>query len=209
MWKRGAPVVRPGRFDAGGICVPLRGEQACGDQWTFQERAKGCRLTMADGLGHGRLAADAAEAAIGTAMTYPDEAAPDLLQRIHDALRPTRGAAVAVAEIDPGARVVRFAGIGNISGVVIPESGPVRRMVSLPGTAGHEARKIVEFSYPWDSRCLVVLHSDGLQTHWSLDAYPGLFERHPSLIAGVLYRDFCRGRDDVSVVVAREGRPRP
>jgi hypothetical protein len=37
-----------------------------------------------------------------------------------------------------------------------------------------------------------------------LDRYPGLFAKHPSLIAGVLYRDFNRGRDDVTVLVARE-----
>jgi hypothetical protein len=48
-----------------------------------------------------------------------------------------------------------------------------------------------------------VLHSDGITTHWRLDAYPGLEQRHPSLIAGVLYRDFTRGRDDTTVVVAK------
>jgi hypothetical protein len=31
-----------------------------------------------------------------------------------------------------------------------------------------------------------------------------LLERHPSLIAGVLYRDYARGRDDVTVVLVRE-----
>jgi hypothetical protein len=46
-----------------------------------------------------------------------------------------------------------------------------------------------------------VLHSDGLQTRWRLDAYTGLARRQPSLIAGVLYRDFTRGRDDVTVLV--------
>lgn len=34
--------------------------------------------------------------------------------------------------------------------------------------------------------------------------YPGLLARAPSLIAGVLYRDFCRGRDDTTVLVARQ-----
>jgi hypothetical protein len=48
------------------------------------------------------------------------------------------------------------------------------------------------------------MHSDGLATHWNLDQYPGLSGRHPSLIAGVLYRDFTRGRDDVTVVVAKK-----
>jgi hypothetical protein len=48
------------------------------------------------------------------------------------------------------------------------------------------------------------MHSDGLATQWNLDQYPGLADRHPSLIAGVLYRDFARGRDDVTVVVAKK-----
>ena len=34
----------------------------------------------------------------------------------------------------------------------------------------------------------MVMHSDGLATHWSLDKYPGLLSRHPSVIAGVLYQ---------------------
>ena len=47
------------------------------------------------------------------------------------------------------------------------------------------------------------MHSDGLMTRWNLQAYPGLLQRHPSLIAGVLYRDFVRGRDDVTVLTAK------
>jgi hypothetical protein len=47
------------------------------------------------------------------------------------------------------------------------------------------------------------MHSDGLLTNWSLDAYPGLLTRHPALIAGVMYRDFRRGRDDVTVLAVR------
>ena len=32
---------------------------------------------------------------------------------------------------------------------------------------------------------------------------PGLASRAPTLIAGILYRDHTRGRDDTTVVVAR------
>ena len=50
---------------------------------------------------------------------------------------------------------------------------------------------------------LTVLHSDGLKSRWSLDGYPGLLQRDPTVIAGVLLRDFERGRDDATAVVAR------
>jgi hypothetical protein len=48
------------------------------------------------------------------------------------------------------------------------------------------------------------VHTDGLGTHWDLTPYPGLRTRHPSVVAGILYRDFSRRRDDVTVVVAKE-----
>ena len=85
----------------------------------------------------------------------------------------------------------------------------MRHLVSHAGTAGHEARKISEFTFPWSSRSLLLMHSDGLQSRWSFDSYPGLLGRHPSVIAGVLYRDYARGRDDVTVVIAREATPVP
>ena len=76
-------------------------------------------------------------------------------------------------------------------------------VVSQPGTAGHLARGIREYTYRWPSGALLVLHSDGVSTHHDLTRYPGLGQRHPALIAGVLLRDAGRGRDDATVVVAR------
>jgi anti-sigma regulatory factor (Ser/Thr protein kinase) len=210
IWNRNGASpkpVSPARFRVGGVCVPLPGETESGDAWLFQEDVRGGRITVADGLGHGVDAAAASQAALRTAREQAQASAQDLLERIHGALRPTRGAAVAVAELDRAAKVVRYAGVGNIAAAVVPASGPVRRLVSYAGTAGHQAHKIQEFTYPWDSNSLLVMHSDGLISHWSFDAYPGLTLRHPSVIAGVLYRDYVRGKDDVTVVVAQEARP--
>ena len=121
---------------------------------------------------------------------------------MHRALMPTRGAAVAVARIDAGARTVRYVGVGNISGVLVSDGG-TRHMVSHNGTAGHVAPRIREFTYEFSGDPLVILHSDGLTPRWDLGAYPGLATQHPSLIAGVLLRDYRRGRDDASVVAMR------
>jgi hypothetical protein len=49
----------------------------------------------------------------------------------------------------------------------------------------------------------VILCSDGLSTSWTLDRYPKLDAAHPTLIAGVLYRDFGRRRDDATVLVGK------
>jgi len=167
-------------------------------------------ILLADGLGHGILAAEAAVEAVKTFQNNTSLAPAQVVAAIHAALRSTRGAAVAVAEVDAAQQVVRFAGVGNIAGLILSADG-CRHLVSHNGTAGHEVRKIQEFTYPWPARGggrqpLLILHSDGLTSRWDLDRYPGLAQRHPSLIAGVLYRDFYRGRDDVTVVVATEKR---
>jgi hypothetical protein len=75
---------------------------------------------------------------------------------------------------------------------------------------GHEVRKIQEFTYPWRDGSTMVLHTDGLSRRWDFSSYPGLLARHPTLAAGVLYRDFKRERDDATAVVLRDrDRSRP
>ena len=185
-----------------GLAVPMRGETACGDAWTWVSRSEGPALLMADGLGHGPAAAAAAAAAVRlfreSTWTHPEQA----MAMLHAGMRSTRGAAVAVASIDRARRELRFAGVGNISGVLVA-GDKTRSLVSHNGTLGHQMRKAQEFVYPWESGTLLILHSDGLATHWRLDRYPGLFRQDPALIGAVLYRDHARGRDDVSVVVCR------
>lgn len=192
-------------FRCAAVCVPYPGEATPGDAWSCVEIAGGVtRVTVADGLGHGLLAAEAARQAIVTVRDSPTEAGPDLMTGVHLALRPTRGAAVAIADVDRAKGVVRYTGLGNIAGVIIDGDGVMRRLVSHSGTAGHAVGRITEFSYPWTPESTLIMHSDGLGTHWDLDRYPGLISRHPSLIAAVLYRDFRRQRDDVTVVVAQQ-----
>ncbi|HKO59105.1 MAG TPA: serine/threonine protein kinase, partial [Thermoanaerobaculia bacterium] len=57
--------------------------------------------------------------------------------------------------------------------------------------------------YPWSPSSILIMHSDGIGTSWTLDSYPGLTQRAPEIIAAVLFRDFCRGTDDATVVVAK------
>jgi hypothetical protein len=78
-------------------------------------------------------------------------------------------------------------------------------MVSHSGTVGYEIHRLRGFEYPWAEGSHLVMHSDGIGTRWDIKAYPGLLTKHPSVIAGVLFRDWQRGNDDVSVVVVRMG----
>lgn len=200
LWS-GAPPPEE-TLTSGVVCVPVEGETACGDDWTLQPGSRSATLTVVDGLGHGPMAATASRAAVRTAHAHPDLPPGALLESIHQALRPTRGAAVAVMQMDPDAGMLRFAGVGNISASMHGD-GPRRSLVSHNGIAGHNMRRTQEVQMAWPRDALLIAHSDGLSTQWSLDAYPGLVMRHPALIAGVLYRDFARQRDDATIVVVR------
>ena len=203
VWSRSARRPVSERLSVGAACAPRTGEDVNGDGWVVTRNGSRVAILLADGLGHGPLAAEARREAIRIFRTsWPDSPAR-LVAAIHAGLRATRGAAVAVSEIDPEGRSVRFCGLGNI-GASIVTGGNVRHLVSHNGTAGHAARKIEEFIYPWLPDSTLVKHTDGLGTQWAIERYPGLVTHHPSLLAGVLYRDFKRGRDDVAVVVARE-----
>lgn len=192
-------------LEVGVVCAPMQDEKACGDAWAVRNETNRSMILVVDGLGHGPLAAHAADEAVRVFNTGPLRSGPDMIQSIHGPLRSTRGASLAVAEIDYAAKEIRFTGVGNISGQIWLE-GRSRSMVSHNGTVGHEVHRIREFVYPWAENSIIVMHSDGILSRWNFDPYPGLLQRHPSLVAGVLFRDYWRGRDDVTALVAKSPR---
>ena len=198
-----ASVRRAAIFSVSGVSVAKAGETECGDAWMLNHAAEGFAAVLADGLGHGHFAAQAASAAIGAMTGLSRDGCAKTLATAHDRIRHTRGAAAAVAEVTLATRIMTFAGVGNI-GAAIVNNGSIRQAVSHNGTLGHLARVFREYTYPWPEGAMLVMHSDGLMSQWSLTRYPGLPMRHPTLIAAVLYRDYSRGRDDVTVVVAKE-----
>lgn len=190
---------RPMPMALGAVCLPRTGETHCGDAWAVTVNERGCRIIVADGLGHGPLAAIAAQAAVKVFHDQPRAAPGELISAAHAAMRATRGAAVFVADVDLAHQELRYAGVGNVA-ATISSRGALKSLVSHNGTVGHEMRKVQQFSLPWPDDALLIVHSDGLATRWDLASYPGLALRHPSIVAGTLYRDHRRPRDDVTVV---------
>lgn len=186
----------------GALCIPKPGEEVCGDAVSVVQTATARTSLVVDGLGHGPEAASAAHAAVRIFQREAHRPLTELLEFIHTGLRPTRGAAAAIARWSPATGIIEYGGIGNIAGVVI-FPGNSRHMVSINGTLGLNARKMQAFEYPCPRGGLMVMHSDGVSSSWSLDKYAGLLGRHPLLIAAVIYRDYARRRDDVSVLVSR------
>jgi anti-sigma regulatory factor (Ser/Thr protein kinase) len=201
VWGKTVPAAE---MEIGAICLPKSGESISGDAWGV-ESAQGRHIYLiADGLGHGPDAARASHAAVRVLESRPEDDPAAMLGTCHRALASTRGAAVAVGRIAPAEEKGSFAGVGNIACVVQSVAGR-RQLASHNGTVGHNLRRVQQFEFALPRGALLIFHSDGLATHWNLAEYPGLTTRHPGLIAGVLCRDHERGRDDVTVVVVRNG----
>ena len=197
------PAEAPEPAWAAGMVRPLTGETVSGDGFGVREADGRRQVMLCDGLGHGRLAASAAHEAeriFGAAAAGPPAA---VLETLHRGLSHTRGAAIAVAELDTAAGTIRYAGLGNISGSVFGAAGVRRGMVSLPGIAGHQRRQIREYQYALPAGSVVVLHSDGVVDRWNPADYPGLMTHSPQVIAATVLRDAGTRRDDAGVLVAR------
>ena len=202
LQRRRPPTPAPRPVDAAGITRALTGEEVCGDAYATRPHGRGLTLMVADGSGHGPLAASASSAAVRAFLDHDRAADPpaEVLRRVHGALSGTRGAAVAVAEVDPDAEIVRFAGVGNIAGAVLHEGGK-RSMVSLGGVAGFRNPTIRTFEYAYPPGAVVVMHSDGVRSRWSEADVRGLVGRAPLLLAATLLRDAGIRHDDACVLV--------
>lgn len=201
VWKGGPD--RRTRMTVGSVCLPVAGESESGDAWASISSASRTLLLLADGLGHGTSAAEAANLAVTLFRANASRGAAEILALLHLGLRATRGAAVAVAEIDTARGSMNYAAIGNIAGRLLTATG-MRSLVSHNGIVGHQARPTQSLTYPWTTDATLVMHSDGLKNQWKAESYPGILRRDPALLAGLLYRDFARERDDSSVVVCRQ-----
>ncbi|RRQ82755.1 ATP-binding SpoIIE family protein phosphatase [Streptomyces griseofuscus] len=203
-----APEPQPHPVATGGLTRPISGEQVCGDSWAVRAVSghgpDALTLMMCDGLGHGPLAARAADRAREAFRDsrHMDPAA--VLGDVHLGLRGTRGAAVAIALVDLGEERVRLSGVGNISALVASE-GSRSGLLSVPGIVGVQLPRPRTFEAAFPPGSALIMHSDGLSDRWKPADLPGLFAKDPSLVAAQILNQAAVRRDDAGIVVAVRG----
>lgn len=190
------------RLEIGAYVIPKPGETHCGDAWCYTERVEGVLVLAVDGLGHGFLAHKAAAEACRVFETDKHRPAIRIMQGLHEALRPTRGAAATLIEIDWDAGRATSVAVGNVQAALV-NGNEIKRLAADNGIVGHVISKPRELVHECRPDSVLIVHSDGLTANWQLERYPGLMQHHAALIAGVLYRDCTRGRDDSLIVVIR------
>jgi hypothetical protein len=202
LW--GSPQTHPAdrRFAVGSMAEPYPGEAVSGDAWAVEQHGPRVVTLVADGLGHGSQAAVASAAAVAAFRQHHSQPVEVIAAQLHRALRPTRGAAIALVEVDSDAGRLRFCGMGNIAARLLV-AGRAHELISMYGIAGFQRQNYQTFTQAWPDDAMLVLHSDGLSAKWDVTSYPQLNLQHPQLVAATLMRDAMRARDDALVVAIR------
>jgi phosphoserine phosphatase RsbX len=176
---------------------PIHGERVCGDV-TLVHRGETTLIALADGLGHGPLAAEAAQAFCDYVEHHADAPLEPLLRGASAAVAGTRGLAGAVFRFDERANQVEFAGVGNVEVVALSQS-PIRPVCS-PGIIGRPIRMIKPYQFAVAHGDLLVMHSDGLSSRMDLQPHKALA---PAALAAALLEQYGKQHDDASCVVIR------
>lgn len=202
LWNKGWLPPPKDHLQVFGVSAATGSEMFCGDSWAWKRRAGSWHIMVADGLGHGEAAADASSLAVK--LFHESTGEPkSWFAESHRALRRMRGVAAAWAQVDPSSQKVTFWGVGNISASIF-DYGSVKRLVSRYGTIGVTTCEPHPMIEQFSPNAVLVMHSDGIQTRWDIDDYPGLLNQDASIIAGVLFRDFRRTADDATIVVIKK-----
>ena len=164
----------------------------------------GALVVLIDGLGHGPEAAAAALAAIPILEAHASDPVLALVQRCHEGLRKTRGAAMSLASFSARNAVITWAGVGNVDGALLRATETPGQtdeaLVLYGGVVGYRLPTLHAQTLPVARGDTLVMATDGIRSGFTT----GLAITHdPQEIAESVLARFAKGSDDAHVVVAR------
>jgi anti-sigma regulatory factor (Ser/Thr protein kinase)/serine/threonine protein phosphatase PrpC len=190
----------------GAATRPRRHDEVNGDAFVVKQWAESLLVGLIDGLGHGQFAHRAAQAARLYVDAHFDLPLAQIFRGTCRACRATRGVVMALARFDWGREQVAFASVGNIEARVFSQVEPVRFFLRR-GIVGLNAPSPVVTEHRWPPGNVLVLHSDGLSTHWGWKDFPGLPNQPADVAAQALLRTLAKAEDDATAVVVTNAIP--
>jgi anti-sigma regulatory factor (Ser/Thr protein kinase) len=201
--KFGAQV--PHRREVAILARPCRGERVSGDQAGFERTEKGLLLFVADGLGHGPEAREAADRALRSVRQSENLVSAELLRATDGALARSRGAVMAVAQLDEADAAIDFASVGNVAtqAVRFRQTRKFSGSSFVLGIPTPSPKRITSERIPVDASDVIVMCSDGISSRFTLEERRDLLHASPVEIAQHVLETFGQDNDDATVLVAR------
>lgn len=187
----------------GAASRPHPGADVNGDAFVIKRWGTSALVAVIDGLGHGVFAHRAAQTARQYVENHYDRPLTEIFRGVGRSCRSTRGVVMALARFDWADVRMTFASIGNIEARVFGTPQPLRLVVRR-GVLGGSAPNAVVSEHPWQPQYILVLHSDGMTSHWQWRDFPDLDQEPASRIAQRLLLRLAKPEDDATVLVVRD-----
>jgi len=202
-WLRVEPaLVVPCPLQFGAASRSYPGMTLNGDAFAVKRWGQQALVVVIDGLGHGQYAHRAARTAQDYVNRHYDQSMPELFRGVGRACRATRGVVMAIARFDCDQDRLTFATVGNIEARLISHIPPGRFLVRR-GIIGNNAPSPGVTEHRWRPDNILILHTDGLVTHWQWEDFPQLAGQSATFIAQELLRKLAKENDDATVVVVK------
>lgn len=182
----------------------IAGERRSGDAALVCAQGEAILVAVVDGLGHGEEAAAAAGVAIRTLQEQRGQPVDRLFQRCHERLLPTRGAAIALAILEPLTATVTWSGVGNVEGLLVgaADRGPRRKqyLTNRSGVVGYRLPAVRASVVRIRSGDLLIFATDGIDERFVAGEIPG---GSPERVARAILEGHGKTTDDALVLVLR------
>jgi len=143
------------------------GQNKSGDRYLVKVDRDQALSAVVDGLGHGEVAAEAAERAITTLEENHEESLITLVRKCHEALRRTRGVVMSLAKFDGRDHTVTWLGVGNVEGYILhhePRLFPVQESLLLrAGIVGDYLPRLSAFIVQASPGDMLIFATDGIR----------------------------------------------
>jgi len=173
----------------------------CGDACGYVHLDARTLLYVIDGLGHGKYAEEAAQAAVACVKESADQDLVKILSHCDAAIFHSRGAAVGLANIDETRGELTYAGVGNTR--IIYGKRRLKSFNSDAGIVGTGFGRVREEKAQLAPGDMVVMYTDGLKTDIRFGSYDRALHADAARLAERILHDSSRGTDDVGVIVYR------
>ena len=196
-------------MEIGSVKRPCKGELHCGDQFGYWQKSTKTTLCIADGLGHGKHAEKAANAAIAYVANHLSQPLPEIFSGCNKDIHCTRGVVMAIAVIDENKRLLTYAGVGNTRALIIRKSNSeltepeVLYLRSNFGIVGGGYKSLSPKSihlWPGD---LLIMYTDGVKEIIDVSGYDKSLRANVQQLAERVILDWSRETDDAAVLIYR------
>lgn len=189
---------------------PKAGETLSGDMHLVKALGDSTLVAVADGLGHGAAAAEAARLALETVEEYSHKPLVQVLENCNLRLRQARGAVMTMAILNHLESSMEWVGVGNVEGVLVrsmPGGKTTKESLLLSsGVLGASLPPLRTSALKIGSGDTLVLATDGIRR--GFEDRMVLFEMPAKTAEGILARDGLDTDDALVLVATIHGRPR-